>query len=206
MSTRINISILTIFHIIGISLFIWWPAAIGLSATNLLLCAVILFIAEDNKPKALLSYILIFLAGFIIEWVGTSTGILFGDYAYGANLGPKVFNVPLIIGVNWVCMVVASSSVALKIYPFKDSRSAILSAIMAGSLATGMDAIIEPVAIKSDYWSWSSNVIPAWNYICWFIFTALLSYIYIRLQEKSTFEGRFLYVLWLVFFTILMLM
>ncbi|MBK6998097.1 MAG: carotenoid biosynthesis protein [Lewinellaceae bacterium] len=39
-----------------------------------------------------------------VEIVGVKTGLLFGAYQYGENLGPKFFGVPPLIGINWVVL------------------------------------------------------------------------------------------------------
>jgi putative membrane protein len=36
------------------------------------------------------------------------------------------------------------------------------------------DWLMEPVAIKLNYWSWTSADVPVYNYICWFIVSLLL--------------------------------
>ena len=42
----------------------------------------------------------------LTEAIGVNTGLLFGTYEYGANLGFKIFGVPLIIGVNWTVLII----------------------------------------------------------------------------------------------------
>ena len=41
------------------------------------------------------------LIGFIFEIIGVKTGLIFGHYKYCNGLGTKVFDVPLIISLNW---------------------------------------------------------------------------------------------------------
>ena len=43
--------------------------------------------------------------------------------------------------------------------------------ILAGLLCTLMDFVIEPIAIKYDFWSWEGNEIPLFNYLTWFVFS-----------------------------------
>ena len=40
---------------------------------------------------------------------------------------------------------------------------------MAAFLATGFDWIMEPVAMKLDYWQWVGQIIPFQNYRAWFL-------------------------------------
>ncbi|MFC2081423.1 carotenoid biosynthesis protein, partial [Bacteroidota bacterium] len=51
---------------------------------------------------------LVAVLGFGIEVAGIKTGFIFGAYRYGGILGPKIAEVPIIMGVNWVLMVYGS--------------------------------------------------------------------------------------------------
>ncbi|MFW5803961.1 MAG: carotenoid biosynthesis protein [bacterium] len=59
----------------------------------------------DEKTKFFVVSILIAIVGFLVEVLGVQTGIIFGSYQYGETLGPKLFQVPLIIGINWLMLV-----------------------------------------------------------------------------------------------------
>jgi putative membrane protein len=47
-----------------------------------------------------------------LEVVGVKTGLIFGEYKYGSTLGIKLFEVPLIIGFNWVFVILGSISIS----------------------------------------------------------------------------------------------
>jgi putative membrane protein len=42
------------------------------------------------------------------------------------------------------------------------------------TIATCFDFILEPVAVKLQFWSWENGQIPLLNYICWFTISAIL--------------------------------
>jgi len=58
-----------------------------------------------------------------------------------------------------------------------------ISIVVDGAtLAVLFDYLMEPVAIKLGYWQWlDKGEIPLYNYICWFIISMILLYIFHRL-------------------------
>lgn len=191
-------AILVLFHIIGVVLFIQADTASDLTWLNLTLCGILVFLSEPNRVMAFFLFFFIFLGGFIIELIGTKTGYLFGNYAYGETLGAKIADVSIMIGVNWYCIVLASSNLARYV------KGGILGkAILAGLLSTLIDFIIEPVAIQYGFWSWNEGVIPFYNYFCWFVFASLFSYAYLKTSDAVNKTAFWLFFIWFSFFTIL---
>ena len=81
-------------------------AFLEMTSLNLLLMFVMLMWTEDRITASLIySLVIIFVTGVVTEIIGVNTGILFGTYTYGDFFGIKVFDVPLLIGVNWFCIV-----------------------------------------------------------------------------------------------------
>jgi putative membrane protein len=46
--------------------------------------------------------------------------------------------------------------------------------IGGAAIATCFDIILEPAAVKLQFWSWENGVIPLFNYICWFSISVIL--------------------------------
>ena len=195
---QLIIWILVLFHTIGVGIMLIYPEGAKLSYLNLILTASLIFLSENNYARSFGTLIIILIGGFVIEYVGVHTGLLFGDYNYGSALGPKIGEIPVVIGVNWFCIVVASGSV---IHPLR--INIIFKSILAGALCTGMDFLIEPVAIKLDFWSWENKLIPIWNYVCWFGFATFFSFIYFRLGKLRNKPAQALFFIWILFFSIL---
>jgi putative membrane protein len=89
------------------------------------------------------------VVGFFVEVVGINTGYLFGQYTYGETLGYKWLDVPLMIGVNW-WILTYSTGILARYLPLP----AIGRAVVAAVLMVGLDACIEPVAVRFDFWQW----------------------------------------------------
>jgi putative membrane protein len=176
------------------------PLFLPLSFFNLLLSFAVMCLSLEKIDLKLLSFlVLFFLVGLCVEWVGVHTGWLFGDYFYGINLGPKLFSVPLVIGLNWAMLVLCSASVVhhLQVIP-------VVKAILGASLMTFLDFLMEPVAIKSGFWLWNTPEIPLYNYICWFIIAFLLHWAYCSFVEvPSNKVMNRLFVILVLFFSIL---
>ncbi len=139
-----------------------------------------------------------FWIGFGAELIGIHTGYLFGDYVYGPTLGPQLWEVPIIIGVNWFILVYLTGAVFQKVP--NDYYAAFLGAMAM----TAMDYIMEPVAVALDFWYWKWDLIPPSNYLGWFLVSYLIHFIYRKANfEKENCLALFLLVSLILFFTIL---
>lgn len=106
---------------------------------------------------------------FLVEMTGVQTGLLFGDYTYGATLGPKVMGTPLVIGANWVLL---SFSIAHLLGGADLSLP--VKAMLGATLMVGVDVFIEPVAMSFDFWSWQEGVVPMRNYLGWWVVSLMV--------------------------------
>lgn len=168
-----------------------------LTSLNLVLCGFLIYLSEAKSLTAL-AYLIIFVLGFSIELIGVKTGWLFGSYHYTDVLGEKIFGVPITIGINWFVIVISSGALVIKL-----KLSVFVKAILAGAAATFMDVILEPVAIKYQFWIWENGVVPFYNYVCWFIFSTAFAYLYLNLTDQQNRTGFYLYFIWIAFFVAL---
>jgi putative membrane protein len=156
---------------------------VTLTPVNLLLMFFLLIWNEISISRHWLIFLALgFFTGFITEIIGVNTGWLFGQYVYGSLLGPKILGVPLLIGVNWFCIVYCSLQLGLILFPGIHAKPAIAS-LMAAIFATLFDWMMEPVAMVLGYWQWDNGVIPYYNYVCWFLISFLLSVVYFRVSQ-----------------------
>jgi putative membrane protein len=202
-SHRNLILVLVILHLVGV-VGILIPQTrnlvLPLSAINLFLGFIVILLSDRKNITGLLVFSLIaFLIGYGSELIGVHTGALFGNYWYGANLGLKLMEVPLIIGVNWGVLAVTSASLTEKITDKLSVRIVLNSFLMVF-----FDFIMEPVAMKSDFWSWENNEIPLYNYICWFVVSLIIQFIllfFFKFESNKVFKS--LFMIQLIFFLIL---
>ncbi len=205
MWTRLNISIavLIIFHVVGIGgILLGDPASfLRLTPLNLLLTLLlILFNHLDWKKAWILG--LTFIIGFLMEVVGVNTGVPFGVYSYGPVLGPKLWETPWIIGVNWLILLYGANAIARRF-----AMTPRAQALTAAGLMVVLDYLIEPVAIRFDFWTWEAGTPPLMNYIGWFATACGLSLVwqYGRIQ-LNTRMAYAVYATELIFFGIVNLL
>lgn len=173
---------------------------LSLTPLNLLLTFSIIYLGKKTKRlKFLIFLFFVFIIGISVELIGVHSGILFGNYKYGGNLGVKFFDVPLVIGLNWGIVSVAASSVMAR-----TNYNVYFKIIGGATIMTVLDLIIEPICAHTDFWYWEDNMIPFYNFVCWFITGILIqSILYsLKLEEKNkVFEV--LLIVMVVFFIVL---
>ena len=170
-----------------------------ISGTILYLTTTGVVLSSRDILKNLLFLFIAFCIGFSAEVIGVKTGILFGDYSYGTNLGYKFSGVPIVIGLLWGVLAVGSASCVAQ-FPILKKQAPFVAAL----LMLGVDYIMEPVAIASDFWSWNGAAVPIWNYICWFGIAWILQIILKRglfLESNKVFNLVFLLIT--LFFSLL---
>lgn len=109
-------------------------------------------------------FFLTFVLTFLLEVVGVKTGLIFGSYTYGNVLGPHLLDVPVLIGINWALIIIGAILISAKL-----TKNKILMPLLAGLFAVTFDLVLEPVAIKLNYWNWEGGNIPVKNYFAWFV-------------------------------------
>lgn len=155
---------------------------ISMTPLTLLLMSALILWNEKSITKSLWIYIaLCTVVGFLAEVIGTNTGLLFGNYAYGNPFGFKVAAVPILIGILWFVTVYAIGNLVLFLYQtlFKNPiRSVFVNfalIVLAAAITTLFDYILEPAAISLGYWQWHPDGnIPTFNYVCWFFISGFL--------------------------------
>ena len=134
---------------------------------------------SDKKSK--IGLILIFLFGLIVEILGVNYGLFFGEYYYGANLGPKIYEVPYVIGFNWVLLIIATGSISDKLIKGKE----IYKILFGSFLMVLVDLLIEKSAPKLDFWEFLISPVPFSNYLWWFIFSLCFQYIFFKTVKSK---------------------
>ena len=189
--SKVNISIviLFIFHVVGVVGLSsdYQDLFLRLTPLNLLLSLGLFIWANNDFSVQFYKVVaILFALGFLVEVIGVSTGVLFGEYTYGATLGFKLFETPLIIGVNWILLSLASFGVS-SFFLKKQLPIILLSSL----LMVLMDVLIEPIAISLDFWTWALGDIPLQNYVMWFfvslIMNVLMSFNRLKIDYRISF-------------------
>lgn len=171
-----------------------------LTPLNLLITSALLILNLSGiEARYWLFPAIAFLTGYGVEVLGVHTGFPFGNYAYGEALGPNLFEVPLMIGVNWALLVYCASTITGKMRTGIPGK-----AFFSALLMTGLDALMEPMAMKLGFWDWQGHEVPAKNYVAWFIISYFLSWVFFRMHNDHKNKlGPWVFGVQLVFFLIL---
>lgn len=163
----LSLFLLIVVYLVGIIAVIAGMAdsLMQLTPYNLLFAtAILLYNAVQINRTYLFWFALIAVAGYLLELAGITTGMIFGTYTYGSGLGFKLAEVPLIIGINWSVLVFSTAAILAK-----TAWSLPLKSAAAASMMVLYDVLLEPVAIRFDFWSWAGGPVPLQNYIAWWI-------------------------------------
>lgn len=200
---NLSISLLWLFHISGVIGILYGNSDWFISATpiNLTLNFILLIINCKGHKFFFLIIILSFFTGMIVEVLGVKFGWIFGDYKYGSKMGIKIFEVPVLIGINWALLTVITGAISQQFY-----SNFFLRIIIGVSLMLLLDLLMEPLAPVLDFWSFDGNVAPLKNYIGWSSIAFFLQffYHYFRVFIKGWFPFH-LYLLLLIFFSVLLI-
>jgi bisanhydrobacterioruberin hydratase len=165
--------------------------------TLLLTCFVFLIHQPSTDKKFIFSFFSIAFLGYIIEVIGTKTGLLFGNYSYGNGLGFKLLDVPLIISINWAMLICAGIITVSKIFT---NKFIVLGA--TAIVVTFIDLIIEQVAHKLDFWQFDGGLPGFHNYMGWIGVVFFTSYFfYPSIIKGNSLVSSIVLILQIIFFT-----
>lgn len=174
---------------------------IDLTPLNLLFSLIVLIYAVKSDLKLIHwgVFLLVYAIGFIIELIGTNTGWPFGSYAYGDVLGVKLYETPLLIGVNWLVLILSTHLVLAKTVSNK-----VLIPFIGATAMLIFDLVLEPIAITTGMWTWAELEIPFENYVSWWIIAFVLHFLMLLLRfNRGAKVGMAVFVAQLVFFIVL---
>jgi putative membrane protein len=174
LSNQQVIWVLIILHFVGILGFVFLPAFfIFLVPFHLITIAYLLFKDVFLDQKSFLTILLISLLAWLVEVAGVNTGLIFGEYIYGDVLAWKVWETPLLIGINWGTLVYSAYIISRQI-----KVNTYLQDIIGAFMVLLLDILLEPVAVQYGWWGWKNEVIPFKNYVSWFTLALILLQIF----------------------------
>lgn len=184
-SAKLKISIIivwlfTVSGVVGIlsSQSDWF---LSMTPLNLLMYLTIILInIKTYNKRVIIALIIPLVLGFVTEALGVNYGLIYGSYAYGNNLGPKIIGVPFLICINWMVLTVVTADVARFF-----SKHLIVSAILGALMMTSLDFIIEISAPRFDFWEFEDGIVPFQNYIGWFVTSLVAHLAYQKLRVES---------------------
>jgi putative membrane protein len=175
MKVSVAIKLLIIVYAVGLAGFLipsTSPMFADLTAGTILFSFLfLLFYHKDWSFKFLFTLFSIALVGFLIEYVGVETRMLFGSYGYGENLGKKLLGIPLLKGINWFLLIYCSRAIVSKL-----SSNGFIVVVLSSILMLCYDYVLEPFANHNDLWVWfnPSALPPYHNFAGWLVASLVL--------------------------------
>ena len=177
-----------LFVLSTIGLHILWPLTTGdariaitsLAVVTFALASVIHAALHAKVVRAVFALMAVAAIGFAAEYIGSTTGVLFGEYDYTSALQPQIAGVPVIVLLAWFMMVWPLTLLSLFLVP---TASMWLRASLTGFMMMSWDFFLDPQMVGENYWVWSDpgtalpgiDSIPLFNYACWWLIGALAS-------------------------------
>lgn len=196
---KVYIGLVWLFTISGILGIISTASSRFLALTPLYLSLnflIILLCVKDQSVRVLKGISIPFILGFITEVLGVNLGLVYGSYTYGENLGLKIFEVPLIICLNWCLLTIVSADVGKLITRNKGLR------ILSGALLMILlDFLIEISAPRFDFWVFKDGIVPLKNYVGWFLVASISHWWYqsFKINTNSKISYQIMTCLFLFF-------
>ena len=204
MNKNIAIAILVILYAVGVAGIRVFNIQnfILLTPLNLLVClSIVLFCHPKWTFYTVLTLLAAAFGGWAVEVYGVATDALFGSYRYGATLGWKYQNVPVAMGINWATTIYC---VGILINHGFERWHFVLKSTLGAAVAVSLDLLLEPVAMRYDFWQWQNNTVPTQNYLAWavvsFIFLSIFNLLQGNIKNKVAIA---LLILQFTFFAIL---
>jgi bisanhydrobacterioruberin hydratase len=211
-------AIALLFHISGlIGILLNESFFVNSTVLNLLLMFFLVIWTHTDKRVSFFLFVLIASGvGFLTEFIGISSGILFGEYSYKEVLGMQYKGVPFIIGVNWFIVMYCCGATSYYLVKLigglhETTRKwvllkTIVFTIMASTMALGFDWIMEPVAMKLKFWTWKNDTVPLLNYQSWWVISFFILLIFNQLKfAKDNLFAVHLLLIQSIFFLLLRL-
>lgn len=202
-NTFIVLLVLYAVGTLGHSFSLTFPYMIILTPYTLVLAGLLVLISvfmESFELKLLLWCTGVFILTFVLEAIGVASGLIFGHYQYGNVLGFKIFDVPLVIGFNWMFVLLGAISFSQRLL-----GNTFKAALLASLISIIFDYLMEPVAISLGYWHWIGQLVPVQNYAAWgiFVFLASLSFFKLNLQKIHVALAEKYFFIQMIFFFLL---
>jgi lycopene beta-cyclase len=115
------------------------------------------------------------LITWLVEAVGSATGLPFGQYSYTDNLQPQLAQVPLLIPLAWFMMLPPAWAIAQAL----TKRQGLAFILISAAAFTAWDFFLDPQMVAWNLWVWEQPGgyfgIPWLNYVGWFLTAMMLT-------------------------------
>ncbi|MGN6179688.1 MAG: carotenoid biosynthesis protein [Mucilaginibacter sp.] len=196
--------LIIIINIVGLTGFII-PATrhifMALVPWHLLLMSIFMLMSHEQFDRKLVLFmVVIYIPAFFAEWIGVHTQLLFGQYYYGNTLGYKLWGVPVIMGITWFLLIYSTGVTMQR----SGIQNMLLRVLTGAVILVLLDMLIEPIAMRFDYWHWAGSIIPLKNYWGWLLISVVMLFAFEAFRfKKQNLVAPLLLLMQFVFFGVL---
>lgn len=137
---------------------------------NLLIAlpAFLALVRQFGPARGAAALVAVSLFGYLIEGFGVTTGVPYGEFYYGAPLGPTILGlVPYLLPLSYVPLVIGAVAVV------PGSGTALRRIVLGGVLLVVIDGVLDPGAVSLGFWVWPGGGpyygVPLSNYGGWLV-------------------------------------
>jgi lycopene beta-cyclase len=134
-----------------------------------------------GRRRVLIAVVGIIASAWLVEYIGSTTGLPFGAYHYTDRLQPQLGHVPVIIPLAWLMMLPPAWAVASAILrPTLRPYIRRLGFVVITALAfTAWDLFLDPQMVRWGFWVWDQPGayfgIPLLNFVGWMLASVVIT-------------------------------
>jgi uncharacterized membrane protein len=151
-----------------------WGVALGVTLQSSLV--LVLLYQSWGLVRTVQTAAIITIFAWLVEAIGTATGLLFGDYHYTNVLQPQIADVPLLIPLAWLMMLPSAWVISYRIV---GRWSGPLFVGVSALAMTAWDLFLDPQMVAWGFWVWAEPSgyfgIPWHNFLGWLLTAALMT-------------------------------
>lgn len=158
------------------------PAALSIAVVAQVALVIAILRGGWSLRRVVLTVAAVMALGWLVEYIGSTTGFPFGEYDYTARLQPQLGKVPLLIPLAWLMMLPPSWAVGFAISAPLSERPLLRRAAMiliSGLALTAWDLFLDPMLVSWDFWRWAEPSgyfgIPWVNFAGWILSAAVIT-------------------------------
>lgn len=159
------------------------------------LCALLFALVDGSRTlglRGILSFAAVCVViGNLVENLGVSRGIPFGHYYFTGVMGPKVFHVPILLGLAYIGMAYVSWMLACAILARQSWSHVVTISLLASFIMTAWDLAQDPVwSTMLGAWVWRDGGrwfgVPVTNYVGWYLNVLVIYLAFAALTQRRT--------------------
>ncbi len=179
--------------LVSLNLVPTWGTGFGSILLLLQGSAMLGWLAWRYGRRGVVAGLVVATLGFLVEYIGETTGFPFGRYQYTDLVQPKLFGVvPLAICAAWMMTAAASFEIARTLGEKRWGMRGVL--LLTATLVLLLDLQIETVAaLINGYWVWIDSGpyygVPTANFVAWWLVGFAMAAVLWRLLGGATHEA-----------------